>query len=353
MKQLKKTVVLAVLAVVMTMMVSVSVKAGRINTPTNVVWGQSFSGYVTAGNYYQYNLVLSNPGKVTLLLDQSGDGNVRMRIYDSANTRLLNYIVNNGTQSYSFDLVEGTYSLVFEGYVGYQEFEFSCVPSFVPSNENIAEGYFNKNNDLGTATDYLVGSTMNGHFAVNDDKDIYKFKVSKAGYINVKVMPRMQSLSFDLNAESGDISYGNNVATTGTNSYQFFVPKGTYYLTMKKGDGDGDYSFSMSLKGITTTKVKSVKNLSGKKAKITWTKKSDVDGYQVQVALNKKFTKGRKSKDLAVTKNYYSTNNPKNYTFTKLKKGKTYYARVRTYKSVNGTKYYSDWSAVKKFKVKK
>jgi len=46
MRQLKKTVVLAVLAVVMTMMVSVSVKAGRINTPTNVVWGQSFSGYV-------------------------------------------------------------------------------------------------------------------------------------------------------------------------------------------------------------------------------------------------------------------------------------------------------------------
>lgn len=346
MKQLKKVVVLAVFALVITMMASVSTKAGMINTPTNVVWGQSFSGYVTAGDYYKYNLVLPKPGKVTLLLNHSGDSNVRMRIFDSANTRLLNYIVNEGTQSYSFDLVEGTYSLVFEGYVSYQEFEFSCVPSFVPSNENIAEGYFNKNNDLGMATTYQVGSTMNGHFAVNDDKDIYKFNVSKAGYMNVKVMPRMQSLSFDLNAESGDISYGNNVATIGTNSYKFFVPKGTYYLTMKRGDGNGDYSFSMSLESIATTKVKSAKNLKGKKAKITWVKKSDVDGYQVQVARNKNFSKGKKSK--TITKNTV-----KSHTFKKLKKGKTYYARVRTYKLVNGQKVYSDWSTPKKFKVKK
>ncbi len=353
MRKLKKAVVLTVLAFAMTMMVSVSAKAGRINTPTNVVWGQSFSGYVTAGDYYEYNLVLSKPGKVTLLLNQSGDDNVRMRIYDSADTKLLGYSLYNGTESYSFDLVAGTYSLVFEGYVGYQEFEFSCVPSFVPSNENIAEGYFNKNNDLGTATVYQVGKTMNGHFAENDDKDIYKFKVSKAGYINLKVMPRMQSLSFALSAASGDVSYTNNVAAVGTNTYKFFVPKGTYYLTMEKDNGTGDYSFSMSLKGLTKTKVKSAKNLKGKKAKITWFKKNDVDGYQVQVALNKKFTKGKKSKTLAVTKSYYSTKNPTNHTFTKLKKGKYYYARVRTYKLVNGKKCYSDWSAVKKFKVKK
>ena len=322
MKQLKKTVVLAVLAVVMTMMVSVNAKAGVINPPTNIVWGQAISGHVSDGNIYKYDMVLSKPGRVTTLVNHSGDSNVRMRVYDSTGTRLLNFYVNEGTQSYVFDLVKGTYTLTFEPYVGYQDFQFSCVPSYVPSNENIAEGYYNKNNDLGMATSYQIGSTMTGHFAVNDDKDIYKFKVSKSGYLNVRVIPRMQSLSFSLNAESGETNYSNNVASVGTNSYKFFVPKGTYYLTMNRADGDGDYSFSMSLKGITTTKVKSVKNLSGKKAKITWTKKSDVDGYQVQVALNKKFTKGRKSKDLAVTKNYYSTNNPKNYTFTKLKKGK-------------------------------
>lgn len=346
MKQLRKTIALSVLVVAMTMMVSMSAKAGMLNTPTDIVWGQSFSGYVTKGDYYKYNLVLPQPGKVTLLLNQSGDSNVRMRIYDSAEERLLNYTVNNGTESYSFDLVAGTYSLVFEGYVGIQEFEFSCVPSFVPSDENIAEGYFNKNNDLGMATEYQVGSTMNGHFAVNDDKDIYKFNVSKAGYINVKVMPTMKSLSFNLNAESGDVNYKNNVANVGTNAYTFFVSKGTYYLTMDKRDGSGDYSFFVSFKDMTTTKVNSAKNLTGKKAKITWSAKKDVDGYQVQIALDKGFKKGKKTKTI-------TSKLVKNYTFTKLKKKKTYYARVRTYKLLDGNKIYSDWSTSKKFIIKK
>ena len=37
----------------------------------------------------------------------------------------------------------------------------------------------------------------------------------------------------------------------------------------------------------------------------------------------------------------------------KLKKGKTYYVRLRTYKAVSGGELYSDWSTVKKVKIKK
>ena len=37
---------------------------------------------------------------------------------------------------------------------------------------------------------------------------------------------------------------------------------------------------------------------------------------------------------------------------SKLKKKKTYYVRVRTYKTVGGKKYYSSWSKVKKVKTK-
>ena len=346
MKQLRKTITLAVLVVAMTMMMSMNAKAGILNTPTDIVWGQSFSGYVTQGDYYKYNLVLPKPGRVTLLLNESGDNNVRMRIYDSTNKRLLDYRVNNGTESYTFDLVAGTYTLVFEGYVGIQEFEFSCVPSFMPSSENIVEGYFNNNNSLGTASSYQVGSTMNGHFAVNDDKDIYKFNVSKSGYINVKVVPRMESLSFSLNAESGSVNYKDNGAPVGTNSYDFFVLKGTYYLTMDKKVGSGEYSFSMSFRDMSTTKVKSAKNLAGKRAKITWSVKNDVDGYQVQVALDKKFKKGKKTGTIA-------NKQVKSYTFKKLKNKKNYYARVRTYKLMDGKKIYSAWSATKKFKIKK
>ena len=37
---------------------------------------------------------------------------------------------------------------------------------------------------------------------------------------------------------------------------------------------------------------------------------------------------------------------------TNITKGKTYYIRVRAYKTVNGTKYYGAWSKVKSIKCK-
>jgi len=36
----------------------------------------------------------------------------------------------------------------------------------------------------------------------------------------------------------------------------------------------------------------------------------------------------------------------------KLKGGKKYYVRIRTYKTVNGTKYYSRWSKIKATETK-
>lgn len=38
--------------------------------------------------------------------------------------------------------------------------------------------------------------------------------------------------------------------------------------------------------------------------------------------------------------------------FKNLRSNKNYYIRIRTYKTVNGKRYYSDWSKIKKEKVK-
>ena len=37
----------------------------------------------------------------------------------------------------------------------------------------------------------------------------------------------------------------------------------------------------------------------------------------------------------------------------KLKSGKKYYVKIRTYKTIKGKKYYSKWSKVKSIKTKK
>ena len=75
-----------------------------------------------------------------------------------------------------------------------------------------------------------------------------------------------------------------------------------------------------------------------------WKKDTNVTGYQVQYDVNKNFT-SYKSK-------YVKTNSTYKKTFSGLKSKKTYYVRVRSYKTVNGVKYYGSWSAVKSIKSK-
>ena len=72
-------------------------------------------------------------------------------------------------------------------------------------------------------------------------------------------------------------------------------------------------------------------------------KTADVSGYQIVCATNKSFTKGK------VTKTVSAKTLSK--TITGLAKGKTYYVKVRAYKTVNGKKIYGLYSSVKSKKV--
>lgn len=81
-----------------------------------------------------------------------------------------------------------------------------------------------------------------------------------------------------------------------------------------------------------------------------WKKNDSVSGYQIQYLTSKKFTK-------KTTKKVYSKGNKKmSKAVKKLKSGKKYYVRVRTYQNVeiNGKtkKIYSGWSKVKNVTVK-
>ena len=79
---------------------------------------------------------------------------------------------------------------------------------------------------------------------------------------------------------------------------------------------------------------------------LKWSKNKQAGGYQIEYALNKGFTKGKKTvtvKSAATVKKVLRS----------LAKGKKYYVRIRSYKTAGGTKYVSAWSDIKSVKVKK
>ena len=90
----------------------------------------------------------------------------------------------------------------------------------------------------------------------------------------------------------------------------------------------------------------SIKKLSSGKKSITvqWKKISGISAYQVQIATNKKFTKNKKTFKVSKKSTKVKIKN--------LKAKKKYYVRVRSYKTVNGKRYYSKWSAINTVKTK-
>ena len=127
------------------------------------------------------------------------------------------------------------------------------------------------------------------------------------------------------------------------------IPSNTGYLSDNKQTATSvPQNVTNENKSVTEgAKVPRVKfsklKVSGKcKVKATWKKLTNISGYQIQYAPNKKFKKAKR-------KTVKSTS----VTIKKLKKKKTYFVRVRAYKLVDGKKVYGKWSVVKKVKIKK
>ena len=95
------------------------------------------------------------------------------------------------------------------------------------------------------------------------------------------------------------------------------------------------------------SKVKNVKvsNLTGQKLQITWMLQSDVNGYQIQYAQNKKFTKNKKTSSARLYRPYKIISG--------LSKNKMYYIRIRSYRRQDSGKLYGKWSKTVKCKIKK
>ncbi len=145
---------------------------------------------------------------------------------------------------------------------------------------------------------------------------------------------------------SGIKWYSNNAAAVSVNQATGVLTgvKAGSAVISAAFDG-GNYSALASCKKFTVGKGKkpSLKNLKGKKIKITYKAVTSANGYRIQVAMNKKFKKAKK---------YNLTGKTKTVKVRKL--NKKYFVRVRAYRvDPNGKKKWGKWSAKKTIVVKK
>lgn len=132
--------------------------------------------------------------------------------------------------------------------------------------------------------------------------------------------------------------YSDKKATKNGQKYVYKVV--TYY----NGNQTVSSAYSAAKTGyrLSTMKVSSLTNKKGKKVYIKWKKNSKSTGYQIKYVTGKSKAKTVKASSKDKTK-----------TISKLKKGKTYKVRIRSYKKVSNVTYYSAWSKQKSVKIKK
>lgn len=150
-------------------------------------------------------------------------------------------------------------------------------------------------------------------------------------------------------------SKGNQI---GSESYKVSYVSRSNNKTINKLKSIGQYVAVVEFKGeysgikkmyfCVKPKKPSVKSLKtgGRSITALWKKSKDINGYQIVIASDKKFTKNKKSKNAAKKSSACK--------FSRLKKGKKYYVKIRSYKviKVNGrkAKIYSDYAPAKAIK---
>lgn len=227
--------------------------------------------------------------------------------------------------------------------------------SYVSSNSNVASVDQSGNVTIKGAGIANITVTALGNGNYNPVQKTVAISVAKGnGSVKASSYKKARnSKKFKLNAKSttgGKLTYSTSnkkVATVSKSGYVTIKGIGKTTITVKSA---ATANYNSTSKKITVTVVPKTMKISkvkaGKKSmKVYWSKDKEVSGYQVVIAKDKKFKKGKKTYKLS--KNKYTSKS-----ISKLSKKKNYYVKMRSYKKVGKTYYYSNYSSVKKIKTK-
>ena len=212
------------------------------------------------------------------------------------------------------------------------------------NDEPISTGGGGGGGNSNSVSTYAVtaGKTENGSVAVSTEK------ADEGQTVTITVTP---DSGYTLEALTVKDANGKEIALTAVE-----VGK-TYTFTMPSSNVSVEASFVKEETEVPEVKVvaKAIKKLTKgtKSFTVTWTKASktsrqNITGYQIRYSTSKKFDKTV----AAIKYKTVNKNTATNVTVKKLKKNTKYYVQLRTYKTVDGVKYYSAWSKTKSIKTK-
>lgn len=146
--------------------------------------------------------------------------------------------------------------------------------------------------------------------------------------MNKKV--NVQEVKKDSNAGNNNNNNSSNNSNSNNNS---------------NNNNSGNTTTVTVKKPAKVTKVTATVAKNKKKVTLKWKKVKNANGYVVYRATKKngKYTKVKTITKASTVK----------FTDKKVKKGKTYYYKVRAYKKASGTKVYGTYSAARKVKIRK
>ncbi len=140
------------------------------------------------------------------------------------------------------------------------------------------------------------------------------------------------------------VKYGKTKLAAGNYKVEYASGRknvGAYKVTVTmKGNYSGSKAVTFKINPKKTA-IRSVISPAKGTLRVTWVKQAvQTTGYQIQYSLSKTFKSGTKT---------ITVKGPKVITrnITGLRGGKIYYVRVRTFRTVRGTHYFSGWSSVK------
>ena len=260
----------------------------------------------------------------TTVKTATATGNVHVRKGPSTNYTSLGVLkVGQKVEILGTDSATGWYKIKYNNGYGYVSNKYLKIDS--------------SNQQSPTLSKPTVKVSSNSY---NSNKLSWNKVTGSSGYEVLRATSKTGTYKSVKTITSGStVSYTDKSLATGTTYYY----KVRAYRTVDKKKVYSSYSSVVSAKPVL--KTPSVKLTSGsKKATIKWEKISGSSGYEVYRATSKS---GKYSKIKTITKN-----STVSYVNSSLTKNKTYYYKVRAYRTVNGKKIYSSYSVAKSVKVK-